>query len=162
MKKKPDLIQVLEAYAVEIPPRYYDDTFNTLCPFHHESTPSFSVDVGQGLWFCFHDSIGGDVYDFVGAMEFDLRSWDNRDKTQFKRVLEILKERNFTPREVEPKPKKRRQLSQDVLFLLQHVTEIYHQNLLQSPQAMRYLLDRGLTEAYIRKRKIASPREICR
>jgi DNA primase len=36
-----------------------------LCPFHQESTPSFSVDPERGLFFCFGCRAGGDAIRFV-------------------------------------------------------------------------------------------------
>ena len=34
-----------------------------LCPFHSETTPSFTVN-DDGLWYCFGCSAGGDIVDF--------------------------------------------------------------------------------------------------
>ncbi|MBF0628909.1 MAG: DUF927 domain-containing protein [Magnetococcales bacterium] len=39
------------------------------CPFHQESTPSFSVRPEAGTWHCFGCSKGGSVIDFVMARE---------------------------------------------------------------------------------------------
>jgi len=151
MDKKPDLREVLEEYGVEITNR---DAFNTLCPFHEESRPSFSVDLSQGLWFCFHDYTGGDAIDFVGAMTFGLHAWNASDKAMFKEVLDILEKKNFTRKEIKPRKKEKKELSQNVLFLLGHVTQIYHQNLLQEPDVLSYLQGRGITESFIRSRKL--------
>ena len=155
MDKKPELMEVLRAYGVEVTSTG-DRRVNAICPFHDESRPSFSVDPEQGLWFCFHDYIGGDAIDFVGSMEFGLGSWDSRNKGMFKQVLSIHEEKNFTQRKIEPakKEEKKKELSQNVLFLLGHVTEIYHQNLLKDKEALGYLQERGLTEEFIRTRKI--------
>src|ERR671939_40793 len=35
------------------------------CPFHEERTPSFSVNPGQGLYYCFGCHKGGDLISFV-------------------------------------------------------------------------------------------------
>jgi DNA primase len=36
-----------------------------LCPFHQEKTPSFHVDTGKGLFYCFGCGAGGGAFDFV-------------------------------------------------------------------------------------------------
>ncbi|MFN7966255.1 MAG: DNA primase [Acidobacteriota bacterium] len=36
-----------------------------LCPFHQERSPSFHVDSGKGLYYCFGCGAGGDVFKFV-------------------------------------------------------------------------------------------------
>lgn len=40
-----------------------------LCPFHAEDTPSFAVTPEMGIFKCFGCGEGGDVYDFVMAVE---------------------------------------------------------------------------------------------
>lgn len=40
-----------------------------LCPFHSERTPSFTVDPGNNLYYCFGCSMGGDIYDFLMKVE---------------------------------------------------------------------------------------------
>jgi len=44
-------------------------TFKGLCPFHEEKTPSFTVRVDKGVYFCFGCGKGGDTIGFV--MEAD-------------------------------------------------------------------------------------------
>ncbi len=40
-----------------------------LCPFHSEKTPSFTVDAGNNLYYCFGCNEGGDLYDFLMKVE---------------------------------------------------------------------------------------------
>jgi DNA primase len=40
-----------------------------LCPFHEERTPSFSVDPGANLYYCFGCQAGGDVFGFLQEKE---------------------------------------------------------------------------------------------
>lgn len=40
-------------------------TWEGLCPFHEEKTPSFTVDAEKGLYYCFGCHQGGDVFKFV-------------------------------------------------------------------------------------------------
>jgi DNA primase len=44
-------------------------TWEGLCPFHEEKTPSFSVDPDKGLYYCFGCHQGGDVFKFVMQLE---------------------------------------------------------------------------------------------
>jgi DNA primase len=154
MDQKPDLLEVLRAHGVDVDTQ--GGRISALCPFHDEKNPSFSIDPDKGLWFCFHDHLGGDVYDFVGSMKFGLDNWDSRNKVMFKEVVSILEEKNFKQQKITPakREEKKKELTQNVLFLLGHVTQIYHQNLLQEKKAMSYLMARGLTEEFIRAHKL--------
>jgi DNA primase len=40
-----------------------------LCPFHDDSSPSFSVSPDKGLWTCFGCGLGGDVISFIQQAE---------------------------------------------------------------------------------------------
>jgi len=44
-------------------------TFEGLCPFHEEKTPSFSVDPEKGLYYCFGCHQGGDIFKFIMQAE---------------------------------------------------------------------------------------------
>ncbi len=41
----------------------------SLCPFHKEKTPSFSIDVEKGLFYCFGCHKGGDIIKFIEEIE---------------------------------------------------------------------------------------------
>jgi hypothetical protein len=53
------------------------------CPFHEDSTPSFSVNDDKGVWHCHACKIGGDCFDFV----------TRRDGVLFADALKLLAER---------------------------------------------------------------------
>jgi len=44
-------------------------SYQGLCPFHSERTPSFSVSPEKGLWYCFGCGTGGNIFDFVKKIE---------------------------------------------------------------------------------------------
>ena len=61
-----DIVQVVSSY---VPLKKNGSRFWGLCPFHHEKTPSFSVNAEQNLYFCFGCKAGGNVVQFVEEME---------------------------------------------------------------------------------------------
>src|SRR5437762_14373687 len=44
-------------------------SYKGLCPFHREKSPSFHVDRGKGLFYCFGCGTGGDVFKFLMLAE---------------------------------------------------------------------------------------------
>lgn len=43
--------------------------FVSLCPFHHEKTPSFTVNDNKGFYYCFGCGASGDVFEFICKTE---------------------------------------------------------------------------------------------
>lgn len=106
-----------------------------LCPFHAENTPSFSVNITEGLYYCFGCQESGDCFTFVQKIE----------NLTFPEALQILADRagitlseKFTKRSAgKRKP---------VLQALKSATEWYHQQLLSADSggpARKYLRSRG-------------------
>lgn len=65
--------------------RVRDHKGTSLCPFHPENTPSFSVDFDKGVFHCFGCGKGGGVKDFALAVG---ESWgttrhSNRERARF-------------------------------------------------------------------------------
>jgi len=58
-----------------------------LCPFHDEKSPSFTVDDGKGLYYCFGCGDHGDVFTFVQKI----------DHTSFFEAVRLLAERTNVP-----------------------------------------------------------------
>ena len=58
-----------------------------LCPFHKESTPSFSVNVERQFYHCFGCKAGGDVFKFVQETE----------RVDFREAAEMLSQRAGIP-----------------------------------------------------------------
>lgn len=52
------------------------------CPFHPDRTPSFFVDPGSGLWYCFGCGRGGNVYTFLKNIDPDAASEIKIDKKE--------------------------------------------------------------------------------
>lgn len=109
-----------------------------LCPFHGERTPSFSVDLERGLWYCFGCSEGGSVYNFL--MRIEGLSFPQAVKKLADEVgvaLELAEQED-------PQARYRDRLRE----LLERTAQYYSELLLRSPlgqPARDYLQDRGLT-----------------
>ena len=109
-----------------------------LCPFHGERTPSFSVDLERGLWYCFGCSEGGSVYNFLMRIE----------GLNFPQAVKKLADEVGVPLELsdadDPEARHRDRLRE----LLERTAQYYSELLLRSPlgkPARDYLEQRGLT-----------------
>lgn len=58
----PEIVEVIGRYVkLEKDGLHY----KTCCPFHTETSPSFYVNVGKNIWFCFGCHKGGDLIQFL-------------------------------------------------------------------------------------------------
>ncbi len=62
-------INYLEFYSVFMKLKKVGSTYMAICPFHMDSNPSLSVDINEGLWYCFGCNKGGDIFNFI--MEYE-------------------------------------------------------------------------------------------
>lgn len=60
-----DATDVVEVVSDHVRLRRRGRTWEGLCPFHEEKTPSFSVDPEKGFYYCFGCHQGGDIFKFV-------------------------------------------------------------------------------------------------
>ncbi len=76
-----DIVRLISDY---VPLKQAGTRLKGLCPFHHEKSPSFSVDPNLQLFYCFGCQTGGDAFkfvmlyeklDFPGAVEFLAHRW---------------------------------------------------------------------------------------
>src|SRR3954470_25027708 len=121
-----------------------------LCPFHDERTPSFGIDPGEKVYYCFGCGAGGDVFTFVMETE----------GLDFGGALEWLADRAGVELEREsedPRDAARRARRDRLLALLERTAAYYVRVLWESAEAGRareYLLARGLTEATLREFRV--------
>lgn len=114
-----------------------------LCPFHSEKSPSFTVFVGNGSFYCFGCGAGGNVLSFISKAE-------NLD---FVSSVEFLAKRagitvTRTNDEKNEAYRKRR-----ILEMNREAAKYFHKNLVSDPmgrEALQYLLGRGLSMSLIR------------
>src|SRR3984957_19034218 len=122
-------------------------SYEGLCPFHDERTPSFGIDPLKKVYYCFGCQASGDVFTFVQETE----------GLDFKGALELLAERYGIElqREAEdPRAAERRQRRERLLALLSRTAAYYERYLWESTEAARareYLEGRGLREETLRE-----------
>ncbi|MEA2445697.1 MAG: primase [Thermoleophilales bacterium] len=121
-------------------------SYQGLCPFHEERTPSFSVDPLKKVYHCFGCGVGGDVFKFVQEI----------DGLDFVGALELLADRYGVTLEREdedPKAAERRRHRERLYELMGRATEFYARFLWESKEAAdarAYLAERGLQEQTLR------------
>jgi len=121
--------------------------FKANCPFHGEKTPSFVVSPERQIWHCFGCGKGGDVYTFL--MEYE--------KLEFPEALRLLAKRTgielISSRGMSKQTSQKERLYEVNSF----AKEYYHYVLTKLPagkRAMKYLIDRGVTQKVIETFKL--------
>ncbi len=109
--------------------------FRARCPFHNERTPSFYVSPERKSFHCFGCQTHGDIFTFVEKIE----------NIPFFDALKILADRAG----VELTNSEKNKEDSRLVSLLKDATLHFEKNLKKSPEAMQYLLERGLTEETI-------------
>ncbi|MDR2906089.1 MAG: DNA primase [Helicobacteraceae bacterium] len=136
LKNRVDIVDVVGGY---LDLRRSGANYMARCPFHDERTASFSVN-SKGFYYCFGCGAKGDVIDFVQNMEkvsFGEAAQKIADMYNF--TLEYERGADYKKRDYRP---------------LEALRNFYRDNLSQTVEAKKYLLDRGLGEAMIEKFEI--------
>jgi DNA primase len=121
--------------------------YEGLCPFHEERSPSFGIDPGQKVYYCFGCQASGDVFTFVQETE----------GVDFKGALELLADRfavELEREEEDPKQAERRRRRERLLELLTRTAAYYERCLWEAQEARaarEYLESRGLGEEILRE-----------
>ncbi len=121
--------------------------YKACCPFHHEKTPSFTVNDDKQFYHCFGCGAHGDVIKFV--ME--------HDNLSFMDAVEMLAaEAGMQVPKQTPQERAQMKEERDLYDLLEDATQ-YFENCLQEPrnsEALNYLLERGISHETIKAFRI--------
>lgn len=109
-------------------------SFKGLCPFHHEKTPSFTVDDKKQLFHCFGCGKGGDVVSFI--MEKEGLSYIDAMKYLANKAG-IKLDDNISS--------KKNSILNSYYDLNKEIMMFFYKNLLTNKQAQVYLKNRGLS-----------------
>lgn len=67
IRVRADIVDVVQSYVPEL--KKNGLTWKACCPFHHEKTPSFTVNPDRQIFKCFGCGKGGDVFKFIMELE---------------------------------------------------------------------------------------------
>jgi DNA primase len=121
-------------------------SYEGLCPFHDERSPSFSVEPVEKVYYCFGCQASGDVFTFVQETE----------GVDFKGALELLADRAGIELELEKEDSREaeRRMRRERLWELLTRTSAYYERYLwesgEAGPARAYLEGRGLGEEILK------------
>jgi DNA primase len=128
---------IVEAIDRHVPLKKAGANYTACCPFHSEKTPSFTVSPTKQFYHCFGCGAHGTAIGFL--MEYGGKSFPDA-------VEELAREAGLeVPRAVTPTEDARRETTQDLSGVLLQAAKFYRSVLKDSPRAIDYLKDRGLT-----------------
>ena len=117
--------------------------FTGLCPFHNEKTPSFSVHEGKQIFKCFGCGKGGNVVNFIMYAE-NLSYYQALEYLAKRAGIQIQK--NVTKADVE-----KDKIKNDIFTVNKVAARYFYDCLKKSPEAQRYLYDRGIKFDTVKK-----------
>lgn len=137
IREKSDIVNIVSEY-VQI--RKRGKNYLGLCPFHAEKTPSFTVSPEKRLFHCFGCGEGGNIFAFIMKME----------NVDFAEAVEILANKLgiFIKRTGLDKPSQKSH-KEELLSIINMALNYYKNNLKAHPEAMDYLIKRGLNNKTI-------------
>ena len=122
--------------------------WKALCPFHNEKSPSFMVSEERGSWHCFGCGKGGDAFSFVMELE-GIGFREALEQLAPKAGVELKRLERGVSGKQEIGDNKGRLYS-----MLELSTKWYEKNLWEGKgkeKILKYLRDRGLSDASIKK-----------
>jgi DNA primase len=131
-----DIVDIIDRY---VPLKKTGANFSACCPFHSEKTPSFTVSPAKQFYHCFGCGAHGTAIGFL--MEYAGKSFPDA-------VEELARDAGLTvPRIERPGESERREQADDLTAITLTAAKFYRAQLKESPRAIEYLKQRGLTGA---------------
>jgi DNA primase len=121
---------------------YIGANFRGLCPFHGETSPSFSVSPTKQFYHCFGCGVNGNAIGFL--MEHAGMGFVEAVTDLSQQVGLAVPQDDASPQERERAAQLRRQQA-TLSDVLEKAAQAYIQNLKASPRAIQYLKGRGLS-----------------
>ncbi|KEY59644.1 DNA primase [Serratia sp. DD3] len=137
-----DIIDLIDA---RVKLKKQGKNYHACCPFHHEKTPSFTVNGEKQFYHCFGCGAHGNAVDFL--MNYDrLEFVETIEELAAMQGLEVPYEAGNGPTQIE------RHQRQNLYQLMEQLSTFYQQSLHQPSglSARHYLQQRGLSDEVIR------------
>lgn len=144
LKARNNIVEVISGYASL---ERKGANYWACCPFHHEKTPSFSVNANDQFYHCFGCGVSGDVIKFV--QEIESIEFIDAVKLLADRVKMTVPEANFNTEEIIKRKKHK-----DTLLKIMLETAKFYRNNLYGDRAgahVEYLTGRKIQPSTIKK-----------
>ncbi|WP_088011007.1 DNA primase [Gottfriedia acidiceleris] len=143
VRQSVDIVDVVSEY---VPLKKQGRNYFGLCPFHGESTPSFSVSPEKQIFHCFGCGAGGNAISFIMQLE-GLNFQES--------VHQLAKKTNITlPSDTVDTVKNPQATEQGIMLEAHEFVKKYYHHLLvnttEGKQALEYLLNRGISREEIK------------
>lgn len=125
----------------------------TLCPFHTEKTPSFSIDEKENIFKCFGCGAGGDSISFVAKLK-EISNFDSAKLIDSAFHLGIIENNDTKPQKKQKTIKKPTKAEEKAPFVPNPSIKPYLQGCIKNIDKQTYLQSRRLTLETLRKFRI--------
>lgn len=142
-----DIVDVIGSY---VNLKRKGSSYQGLCPFHHEKTPSFSVSVDKQIFHCFGCGVGGNVVRFIQRIE----------NISFSEAVQLLAERAgivlhskefFDPGITREELEKREEIRNQMYEINKVAGRFFYENIEKSRMAQNYILERRIEPKTVAK-----------
>lgn len=143
IQDKTDIVEVISRY---IPLKKVGRNYKTVCPFHHEKTPSFIVSPDKQIYHCFGCGAGGNVFSFLMRHE----------NLEFPEVIEMLapKVGVILPRGTARQKEEHASLANQLYKANELACQFFQERLANNNAARDYLNSRGIGDETIKRFRI--------
>ncbi|VFP80957.1 DNA primase [Buchnera aphidicola (Cinara kochiana kochiana)] len=140
--ERTDIIELINKYVTL---KKSGNNYKTLCPFHNEKTPSFTVSPQKQFFYCFGCGIHGNAIDFL--MKYEKLNFLNS-------IIELITLHGINIPDINNNSILTHQYSykKKIFYILKKILKIYNKNLFIIPNiAYQYLKNRGINHETMQK-----------
>ncbi|MDO5037095.1 MAG: DNA primase [Tissierellia bacterium] len=139
VKDQADIVEII-GRSVDL--KKQGTSYMGLCPFHHEKTPSFSVQREKGYYHCFGCGAGGDVISFV---------MESQNMSFIEAVTYLAEDLHIPLRQGNQEAEKRKK-KRDRIYQMNREAALYYMKILsRHSYGLAYLESRGINHKTLLK-----------